>query len=367
MIDYEVRLLQKKDVTSVIELLNLVFQDWPDKDLSVTKKDHYYWKYFSRPENDNLNSMAVIDDKVIGCNHGFPAKIKMGSKTVRCTQATDFCVHPDFRRMGISKRISDLKTEVFEEKDYKYVYAITENQIVIDSNIKSGRKLFPFEFRELIRIKNIKKHLEMVDSRPSIIKEKGFELLRFSQSVKGLIFKSRSDKSGVEIKDINKFDYTVNDFYTRIKHSFNFILERDMNYLNWRYCDIRGGDFKVKLASENGEILGYIVTRINKYKPEYPTGWIIDLTVDPSRPEVAASLIEDALNFIDDEEVNVSRYWILKGHPLNRVFNDYGFADIGKKGPTVLFQLVKKGNEWDDFYNSSVDKLHLQMGDTEWL
>ena len=113
MSDYEVRLMREEDITDIIDLLNLVFEDWPDKDLQVSKKDHYIWKYLSRPKQDKLTSVAVHNNKVIACNHGFPVNIKMGDKTVKSNQATDFCVHPDFRRKGVSKIISEHKTEVF--------------------------------------------------------------------------------------------------------------------------------------------------------------------------------------------------------------------------------------------------------------
>lgn len=366
MSEYEVRLMREEDAPKIIELLNIVFDDWPDKDLDVPKLEHYKWKYMTRKNQDNLSAIIKKDDKIIGSNHGFPINVKIGDNTVKCNQATDFCVHPDFRRMGLSKLMSSLKSDLFKELKYRYLYVITENQIVIDANLRKGSLLFPKPFKELVRIKNIKKHLQNTDGETSLIKETGFNLIKQYKKIMNSLLHNKEDNE-IEIKNITKFDETIDDFYERVKNNYDFIIKRDRDYLNWRYCDIRGGKFNVKIAQEKDKILGYIIVRINRFKPEYPTGWIVDFLVDPDYPAAAEKLIDASIMECDKADVNIIRYWVLEGHPNTKLLQSKGFIDIKKEAPKIIMETLDKGDEWDVFYNAPVERIHLQQGDTEWI
>ncbi len=49
-------------------------------------------------------------------------------------------------------------------------------------------------------------------------------------------------------------------------------MERNRDYLNWRYCDPRAGGFLVTQAEENGRLVGFSAPKINHYDPNYPVG-----------------------------------------------------------------------------------------------
>ena len=70
--------------------------------------------------------------------------------------------------------------------------------------------------------------------------------------------------SKVFIKKISAFDERIDEFWKIVNDNHDFILERGREYLNWRYCDFRAGEFIVEQAEEDGKILGYIVYNINR-------------------------------------------------------------------------------------------------------
>jgi len=49
-----------------------------------------------------------------------------------------------------------------------------------------------------------------------------------------------------EVNNINKFDYKVDELWASVNDYFKYIVVRDKNFLNWRYCDPRGGIYYIK-------------------------------------------------------------------------------------------------------------------------
>lgn len=365
--EFSIRMFQPGDEEELIDLLKVVFTPWPDRDLVVSDLDHYKWKYVDNPATLNVTSVGLYDGRIVGCNHGFTVKIKMGNKILLGSQATDFCVHPDFRKKGLSKEISALKTDFMKKNGINFVYALTRNPIVVESNLRHGRKLLPHKLIEMIKIRDVGKHLQMTETSGSLAKNVIYQLLRMVQRLRSNFFTTSITDRKFNIKKIDKFSDEIEDFIIKIQDEFSFILYRNSEYLNWRYFDLRGGDYAVYIAEENSEVQGYIVLRINRIKPEYPTGWIIDLLTLPNRFDVVNALVSHAIDLFDSRDVNIIRYWILKGHPNVRYLLKNGFVDIRKDAPTTIFQIVDVGVEWRKFMNSPVEKIHFQIGDTEWM
>ena len=80
--------------------------------------------------------------------------------------------------------------------------------------------------------------------------------------------------------------------------------------MNWRFCDSRGGNYVVKMAEENGSILGYIILRINKIREDYPIGYIVDLLTLPERLDVVSDLISNSVNYFDVNDVNAINLFV---------------------------------------------------------
>ena len=177
----------------------------------------------------------------------------------------------------------------------------------------------------------------------------------------------RQPESTHTISEIDVFDDRINEFYDGIKGHFSFMVERSRDYLNWRYCDFRGGDYVVRQFEEGGRVLGYVVLRVNRFREEYPTGYVVDLLTLPDRPDVAEALVSDAVGYFDGLGVNVVRYWVIKNHPYEKIFKKHGFVSFWKRAPVVIFGPRSLNEDWDEFRGAPENRLHFQMGDTEWM
>ena len=52
--EYFVRPYQPGDEEGLVELLDLVFAPWPDRDLRCTAVEHWRWKYLDNPFGVNM-------------------------------------------------------------------------------------------------------------------------------------------------------------------------------------------------------------------------------------------------------------------------------------------------------------------------
>ena len=359
------RLYEPGDEVGLVELLEICFPGWPERDLNCSKIDYWKWKYVDNPKGVNFNSVAVSGDQIVACNHGVFYDTKMGPKTVLGHKATDLATHPEFRKQGITKLMGQKKLPLHAKYQTAFTFTIAENPIVTE-RIRRGNPLFPQDLIELIRIKDVQLHLKMTDTSRAFFKYPIVQLVKLVESIR--TGSERIEESeNVMIRKIIKFDEKMDVFYNSIKPEYNFIFERTSNYLNWRYCDPRGGNYMVLIAQEDETILGYIVLRINKYNPEYPTGWVVDLFTKPDNIKVASQLLNVANEVFDNENINIVRYWVIKGHPLEEVFKKHGYLDIRKNAPSVVVNPRYIGDEYQIFMNSKPNQLHLQAGDTEYI
>ncbi len=154
------------------------------------------------------------------------------------------------------------------------------------------------------------------------------------------------------------FDEKINSFLGKIRGYYDFIVERNLDRLNWRYLDSRGGEFIVRQAKENGKILGYIVIRINRYLKDYPMGYIIYLLTIPGRLDVADKLLKDALNVFDESKVNIITGLFVQNHPIKKVLNWNGFLNSMEK-----INIFLGAEELDELKDSDPSKIHFTLGD----
>ena len=115
-------------------------------------------------------------------------------------------------------------------------------------------------------------------------------------------------------------------FWEEIKDHYKYISVRNKDYLNWRYCDPRGGKYFIKQAEEDGKIIGYCVLRINRFEEDYPTGYIVDLVTLPDKFEIVDMFINDSMSFFNNNNVNTIRSWNSTTDGVSKFLIKFGFV-----------------------------------------
>jgi GNAT superfamily N-acetyltransferase len=326
---------RKGDETQIVELLDLLFDGWPHFDLNCASIDHWRWKYQDNPFKRFIITVAVTSKKIVGVVHTHPLNIKIGDEPYFCTFGGDTGVHPDFRRRGIHKQLSAINNVRKKEAGSQYHYLITGNPIVIKSFLKT-RNLFPYKMSKRIRIRDISLHLLMNPREKAWMVKLAFNNVKRLNYLSNIFGHSIISSKNINISKISRFDNRISEFWKQISEHYNFILVRNPDYLNWRYSDFRGGNYVINIAEENGNILGYIILRINRYRKDYSIGVIVDFLTIPKRSDAAHALMAEAVNYFDSQDVNIVQSLVVKNHPLEKIHKMHGFLD-SRESPHIFY------------------------------
>jgi hypothetical protein len=361
---YYPRKYKEKDEKQIVNLLKLVFGDWPQTDYQGTAQDHWKWKYLDYPSKYNNTVVAESEGKVIGAMHGTTHKVKVGDSIYDGQVGSDVAVHPNYRRLGVFTSMRKLKNKQHFEYGYNIMYWQTSNPILLESKWE-GRKIktFSHPLLSFVRIHDVDKHLKYNKYDESdIILKYGYLGSRILDRFKHRKTLRKNDK--FEVREVNFFDFEINTFWDNIKNDYNFIVKKTMLYLNWRYCDSRGGRYKVILAQDKNNILGYIVYRINRFRKDYPIGLISEVLARSGRIDVVERLLHEAVQRLDTSDVNVIHAKIIKGHIYESILKKCGFVDSRKKN-YVGFSPHDLQDDLEKLVNAYPDRIHFQLGETE--
>ena len=360
---YTIRKYCKGDEEQIIDLLDLVFDGWPKVDLMCSKLDHWKWKYEDRPVKGLIAAVALDGSKVIGCLHGEYVSLKLGGEIYFCEPGGDLAVHPDYRGRKVWRSMVDKWNE--EEWSPTIIgYSNSSTPVVVKRAKATNAPMLPSPLIHYCRIRDIDEFLRAKDIPNSMVKKMGY--IGLSGFVKVLNMGRIKSSNRSEIRSIQEFDDRFDALWDRVKEDYDLIVKRSSEYLNWRYCDQRGGKYVVKAAKQDEEYLGYIVYRINRYNPNYPEGYIVDLVVMRDDEETALELIADACDYFDNMNVDAIHYWVPRDHFYSNLVGRFGFLNsrnevvvwFGKSGdPELLDQLPKLQK----------NKVFFQLGDVDWV
>lgn len=356
---------EKGDEVEIVSLLKRVFENWPRFDLTPSSLDHWRWKYEDNPPKMKVVAVAESGGKIVGSHHGIYSRVKIGDKSVLAQQGTDLAVDKDFRGKGLYAKMQVVKDQLAVEAGATLGYGLSTNPIVV-GKLHERNLPFPSPVQHMVNIRDIDLHLKNSDYPDEIKKKYGYLGISGLNSMRNKFKSKISSDSGIQISEIGRFDEKIDRFWMEVKLGYYFIIERDREYLNWRYCDKRGGDYKLLQATENERVTGYIVLRLNRINKEYPRGYIVDLLTLPGRLEVADALIRKAVEFFTDKGVNFVQALAINGHPYKDLLEGKGFVN-GMANYYLGYRVIKPEEAIKDFESAPPEKLHFTFGDLDWI
>ena len=341
------------DEHQIVPLLKKGYKEWPFFDIDCTAEDHWRWKY-----NNQYNKSIVLkmeyQDKIIGATHNILNMVRINGKNYLGAYGTDLCIDPDFQGKGLSPKLGLSLVPLRKQANVTFVYMVTVHPKVIGSSTRDTLySEFPYVIKYLSRVDDIDRHIKGKDLEDGYVKR----LRHFIDSTRSE--STRELEADVKICKVDSFDPRIDEFIEKVNEGNDFIINRSREYLNWRYCDPRGGKYNVQIIEEDDQILGYEVLRINKLK-EYYTGFIVDLLAVPGRLDVAENLLLNGLNHFKENDVNEVVFQAVEGHPYEKLFNRYGF--YGGEGNRYFFYRYTGGSELN-MGNISPDRVHISFGD----
>jgi GNAT superfamily N-acetyltransferase len=307
-------------------------------------------------------AVAIDNDRIIACLCSPNVNLKILENTYLCEPGADLAVHPDYRGKGVWRAM----VNTWVEKKWspkKINYNVSSTPEVVGRAKKTKATQFPSQVKQYSRIRDINEYLKAKKGSQPWVKKIGYLGLTGLIKLRNLGRKRVHDNH--HISTIKRFDDRINRLWEEVKNDCDLIVERRKEYLNWRFCDPRGGNYDIRVIENDDQILGYTVLRINKYNPSYPEGYIIDLTCVKD-DNLVVSLINDACNFFDTNDTPVVHYWGPHDHFYRPILDKFGFLDMnvkifiwfGKSGDPKLLDTIKKMDK---------KKVLFQVGDFDWI
>jgi hypothetical protein len=352
--EIKTRLYQPGDEDEILTLLQPVFTNYNKCKLS---SDYWKWKYIDTPLG-SIICVATIDGKIVGVIHSVLLNIKISNKIILGSMGGDATTHTDYRGLGVYTKLVNFIDKARDERVI-FRYSTSINPIIIKTKRDQPRISFPKEISYMIRIHDIDLHLKNRPRKNRVVIGLGIRVFKFVNRILRFFSSVPNSKNDFVIEETNKFDSSVEVFWNNIKDGYNFILVKDQQYLNWRYCDRRGGDFFVFKAGTGGDLLGFVVVQLDQ-KDGYSEGLIVDLLALPERLDVAYALMRRVCEFIDDRGVNAVYYECVDGHPYQSISTKNEFLD-SRLGPYVRCVM---GDEDYQIINGSPPKMvYFNYGD----
>jgi len=331
---FRIRPFRPGEEAAIIQVLSTVFGEWPAFDLQYSSESYWHWRYLELPGTSTHVFVCEVGGQIVGCLHHTFVDLKIGDRFYPGTLGGDIAVLRPFREKGLTAEFSKLARSHRRETGRWFTFFETHNQNLIDSFSKTAFQL-PIKSRHLLRVKNIKLHLTQQKHAWRGLKVFAFKAMKTFNT---LVHYSRNsqDDGALHLSVIETFDARIDKFWERISNHYRLILKRDRRYLNWRYCDARGGNYQVKCVEEDGRFVGYIVLRINRKNPQYPTAYIVDLLCEPGREDAAQALLADGLRYFDQQGVNAVHCLVPHHHPYRKIYTASGFVDTLERNIVFL-------------------------------
>ena len=351
---FNVRWYKSGDEKQIVELLDLVFDGWPKIDLQGSKLDYWRWKHQESIDKTDCVTLGVTPDgKIVGCLHAPLFKVKLGDTVQLFYQGVDLVVHPEYRRMGMYRKMDELYTDEY------IAYNYTTNPIVMKKPIENNRPRLPF-IRKYVHFKD---YASTKGGKSSIIKRIGYKVVKTFNKT---LYRNRSQKEDISIREMNEFPIEVNEIGAITIEKTRFSLVKDQDYLNWRYCDTRGPKYRIRFAYKGEKLVGYCVSKNNLSDPSNPKGYVVDVGVLPEETRAVEHLVSDAVETLHELGTNEVYMFIIRGHQYEKVVKSLGFVD-SRSELFIWFgsllddreALVRKALDTDP------DKLDFQAGDLD--
>lgn len=357
--DCLVRPYRPDDEVEIVSLLQRVLEGWAHRACAL---DHWKWKYADNPMKSIIISVCLNNDEIIGCTHRIPKRVKIGDNVFLCCSGADSAVHPQFRDRKLYSKMVKLVEDLEKKSGTQLSYFVTGNPKLIKFHMKH-HTVFPRTISVFLRVKDVDYHLRMIKVKRAGLYKCGFLLVKMFSKLKYALSSSSISGGDFRIFGTRCFDDRIDGFWNRVKDHYAFIVERTRDYLNWRYCDPRGGDYTVKIAEGNGEVLGYIVAKIDSRWKDYPIGYIVDLITFPKRRDVADVLVRESIRDFDQLNINTVRCQIVEGHPYQRILEKCGFVKRSIDRSVFLMPNAATWKELEKMLKCSASRIHFVYGD----
>ncbi len=263
MANYQIRLYQPGDEAGILSSFNRVFREVCGPEYVDRKMDFWHWQFEKNPNGHRI-SVAVTDDGVIAAHYGgVPLSMASSFGDLVFTHIVDSFALPE-HRAGLKR------PGLFVETAYPWFDLCHEQ----GDSVMYG---YPVKAAERVGTRYLEYNfLRIVDY-----------LCREADA-------GSTDMPGdVSIEEVALPPADVDGLFARLQSERACLTRRDQAYLQWRYVDIPGQEYRIVLARQAGDLQGLMVMQVqHELIPGACT--IADWVVPESDAKITSALLAQA-------------------------------------------------------------------------
>jgi N-acetylglutamate synthase-like GNAT family acetyltransferase len=319
----ERRLAAEEDQLGLLDLLRSTYDGWHSEEFLD-------WKFNRNPNGHPIVWIAEDKGKIVGCYILNPVRIRIGRVSVLGAQSVDAAVDVAYRGRGIFKKLAVNAIKQASMEGIAITYAFP-TEIAYKGQISVGYQP-AFIVPKMYNIFNLS---------PMAKSEYGESYFRMVSKI--LRLRERSARRGLHtaskkeptVKEIGHFDSRFEIFWRRIcEQNQNILVERNLDYLRWRYFGNPEQSYSVLVCEENNEIVGYSVSSVDRNIAEQKylgvklsVGNIVDLLTLPNKNYASLHLIARMLDWFECNDADLISCWMFKNHPYYAILRRFGFSE----------------------------------------
>lgn len=297
------------------------------------EEDYYRWKIQNNPVQTGILQVATDNDMFIGMLSAIPRRVFVKRDLRNGAEICDAFVHNDYQRQGIFSTLVNLTCENALQNKIEFIYTTP----IEHSNSLSGFEKCNFLQIPSVNVLNLVCPFNIIK-----IIQTQLQLSFVPNFISAMIdpFAAFIYKSIYSVKSLNRIEnnlriFSVSSFsdeiyklYKKVSANYDWIVERSMKYLNWRFIK-NPDDYSVWLVQDNQETLGYVVLKYGIWK-NLKVGYIVDYLTDEERPDVFTKLILHTLSLFRKAKVDMVSSWAVKNSYYYKTLKTFGFQKYNK-------------------------------------
>lgn len=237
--DYEmhIELYLKTDQSAVQEMMRDNFLREKMRKAKYFCAEYWKWQYKANPAGEAITLLAKDNGALAGQYANIPLDLKLDGKTAKAATVIDLMVRPDYRRQGLFRKMGE-----------------EANRVLIAQGV--GLSLaFPSRADSFAGFVN-RLGWQVVGELPVTIK-----LVWGRWKIEDRKWKV---ESALKIITAYEFPKEVNSLWDSLNPQIKVGIERNQQYLNWRYCQNPATKYEIFLAYQDNDLAGYLVLKTER-------------------------------------------------------------------------------------------------------
>lgn len=309
--------------------------------------ERWEWQFVRNPYKPSTELpvwIAITEEgKVVGQSCAMYEQIKVGESTDILAWALDAYVLKDYR--GLNLGFETLRANAESNKLWAGLSMAESSRHILT---KLG--CFPIDkvsvHRKRLRIdgeslrnsitRRLKKNAIGQKLSSWFASVKLFEALACCVNVvykiRDYIQKKPSEDS-IKIIEVTTFEKTIDLWWNLVKKDYPVIVQRDSEFLNWKYCQQPFINYQKFLATKNSQICGYLILRCAT-PPESNIGIIADLLVRRNDEATLSSILAFSDEYLKQHNINMVEV-ASSVDDYKKIFKQFGFRKFKEMRPLV--------------------------------